>query len=334
MSALELQDPQQEILTRLRAAGSQGLTKTALGITAAKKSLPLQGALDALLETGEVVNIGTAKKSKYVLKDMQPVVEIPPAEKMRRVLESQRQLGGDAYPVPLQRLLELAELPTNLKTFKADKTMISALGTRANAFATQPDNPVALQEDLQSFVASPVLLNFVLRLVHTKTMHCHSVATLKNKLASSVQKAFQAVVTAQMQQNTLPPHIGWISDKTPKLFFVEDLHIAAGVPASAPQPPVAAPAPSADPAEFPARFAAAFEKFDKAGGSHNFVSLVDLRRELAEFSREVFDAELRKLRIARTFTLSAAEGRHGITQEMQAAGILEGDSLLVYVLKV
>jgi hypothetical protein len=40
---------------------------------------------------------------------------------------------------------------------------------------------------------------------------------------------------------------------------------------------------------------------------------------------------LRKLRIAGRYTLSAAEGRHGITPEEQQAGILEEGSLLLHV---
>ena len=292
--------------------------------------------MNTLEEQGEVVNIGKGRATKYVLKGMEPVAEIPPREKIRRVLAAQRRLGGKAYPVSLKRLLELAELPTALNTFKEDPVLISALGTRAKTFSKQPDNPVALREDLEMFAASPMLLDFALRLARTKSIQCHTVASLGGKLSSNIKKPFQQAVNVQMEQNRLPSHIGWIKDRTPKLFLVEDLHIAGGLPgiasaavATVPQPPA-----SVDPSEFPARFAAAFEKFDKAGGSHNFVSLVDLRRELAEFSREVFDAELRKLRIARRFTLSAAEGRHGISEEMRAAGILEGDALLLYVMKL
>ena len=48
-------------------------------------------------------------------------------------------------------------------------------------------------------------------------------------------------------------------------------------------------------------------------------------------STDVFNAELRKLRVAGRYTLSAAEGRHGISPEEHAAGIVEDGSLLLYV---
>lgn len=85
--------------------------------------------------------------------------------------------------------------------------------------------------------------------------------------------------------------------------------------------------------KFSARFRMAFAKLDRDNGSHNFVSLVDLRRDLACFSREVFDEGLRQLRIAREFSLSTAEGRYGISEEQRDAGINEGGRLLLYVIK-
>ena len=65
-------------------------------------------------------------------------------------------------------------------------------------------------------------------------------------------------------------------------------------------------------------------------GGHNFVSLVELRQAIA-CDRAAFDAELRKLRIAGQYTLSAVEGRDGITPEQQQAGILEEGSLMLNV---
>jgi hypothetical protein len=57
---------------------------------------------------------------------------------------------------------------------------------------------------------------------------------------------------------------------------------------------------------------------------------VDLRQALP-VDRAVFDAELRRLRIAGRYTLSAAEGRHGTNAEERAAGITEEGALLLYV---
>ncbi len=85
-------------------------------------------------------------------------------------------------------------------------------------------------------------------------------------------------------------------------------------------------APSLD---FAASFTAAFDRIDRERGSHNFVSLV-LLRQAVPADRAAFDAGLRELRVAGRFTLSGAEGRHGLTAEEQAAGIREDGSLLLY----
>ncbi|HTU22540.1 MAG TPA: hypothetical protein VMG10_31165 [Gemmataceae bacterium] len=47
--------------------------------------------------------------------------------------------------------------------------------------------------------------------------------------------------------------------------------------------------------------------------------------------RAAFDAGLQDLRRARRYTLSAAEGRHGLRAEEQDAGIHEDGSLLLFV---
>jgi hypothetical protein len=55
-----------------------------------------------------------------------------------------------------------------------------------------------------------------------------------------------------------------------------------------------------------------------------------LRRALPH-DRATFDRELRELRRAGRYSLSAAEGRHGIQREEQEAGIREEGSLLLFV---
>src|SRR5258707_373111 len=69
---------------------------------------------------------------------------------------------------------------------------------------------------------------------------------------------------------------------------------------------------------------------DPQAGRHNFVSLLDLRAALP-FGRELFDAELHKLRLGGKYSLSAAEGRLGLSPEEHAAGILEEGTLMLYV---
>jgi hypothetical protein len=73
-----------------------------------------------------------------------------------------------------------------------------------------------------------------------------------------------------------------------------------------------------------------FERLNREKGSHNFVSLVDLRRALP-MDCAAFDAALQELRRAGRYTLSGAEGRHGLTPDERAAGISEQGTLLLYV---
>lgn len=94
-----------------------------------------------------------------------------------------------------------------------------------------------------------------------------------------------------------------------------------------------APSPAIPASEFPSRFDAAFADLDRQKGSHNLVSLVDLRRALACFTREQFDAGLRELRLAGRYGLSAAESVHGVRPEERAAGVEEAGTLLLHVSK-
>jgi len=126
--------------------------------------------------------------------------------------------------------------------------------------------------------------------------------------------------------------------RTKKLFLLTDLHTGrqeSGVTGlrPGPQPSIRgeewlAGEPAARP--FAHAFDQAFADLDHRAGAHNFVSLRDLRAALA-VSREVFDRELQKLRLAGRYGLSSAEGRHGLSPEEAAAAITEDGTLLLYV---
>ncbi len=95
--------------------------------------------------------------------------------------------------------------------------------------------------------------------------------------------------------------------------------------------PSQTPVPASEPkAEFARAFDETFRRLDVQGRSHNFVSILELRRGLP-FDRQAFDAGLRELRRAGRYTLSAAEGKQGVRPEEQEAGIIEDGALLLYV---
>ena len=96
-------------------------------------------------------------------------------------------------------------------------------------------------------------------------------------------------------------------------------------------PPV--PAPPAG--SFQVRFDAAFGALDQASVGHNDVTLRALREALPDVPRATFDAGLSALRRARLYTLNPSDGRHRqMTAAERDAGILEGNSLLVYVARI
>src|SRR5437660_745471 len=89
------------------------------------------------------------------------------AEKMLRVLEARRALGGAAYPLTLGQLAELTE-PQAAEALIHKATGKSPLKERA-LVAQKKDlaAPVALAEDLQPFANGPMLLEFALESVCT-----------------------------------------------------------------------------------------------------------------------------------------------------------------------
>ena len=148
-----------------------------------------------------------------------------------------------------------------------------------------------------------------------------------------------AALERGIERQDLPEDVAWVLIKgKPYFFLVENLRPGRGaaVPPGGRRP---APSRAADGARPPARpahdfagaFRAAFERLDRRNGSTNFVKLADLRRALAEFGRDEFDAGLRSLRLDGEFSLDSHEGLHGsLTPEEREAGVREAGSLLVY----
>jgi hypothetical protein len=174
-------------------------------------------------------------------------------------------------------------------------------------------------------------LEFLLETTRTASSHAASVAKLKGKVTTKLRDSFQKAIQRHIDEGTLPTTVGWVMmNRAKTLFLLKDLHTGgrATLPAgpAAIEPKVAAVAPP----DFADAFSVAFAQLDRQAGGHNFVSLVELRRVLA-IDREQFDMELRKLRLAGRYSLSAAEGRHGVSPEQRDAGIQEDGALLLYV---
>jgi hypothetical protein len=261
------------------------------------------------------------------------------AEKLLRVLRSQRGLGAGSYPLPVRRLVELTDPSVPAALVKKALNKRDFLRQAVPARAKTPDAPVALAADLDVLAGCPLLLEFLLHQARSPKTQAFSVAALKKKATGKLQKPFQDAVNGQVARGALPPTVAYISIKGSRLLFLlSDLSGGQGPGVRSPEsgvrsPEVAAPVKAvaaAAPADFPAAFQQAFDVLDRQGGGHNFVSLIALREALP-VGREPFDRGLRELRQAGAYTLSAAEGRDGISPEEREAGIAEEGSLLLFV---
>jgi hypothetical protein len=262
------------------------------------------------------------------------------AEKMVQMLRSLRRQGEASYPLTLKHLGELSGADAE------PKTILSAASPRRKAFSQHAvvaradlQAPVALLEDLPRLAACGMLLEYLLGISRTPTNQAASVPELAKKVTSKLQKPFQDAVNRQIEEETLPRSVGWLLVKrSKKLFLLQDLHVGGGQRESATLAPaetakVESPVrPRDDTSEFAQAFDDAFQRLDRQHGAHNFVSLVELRRAVPG-TRESFDAELRQLRLAGRYSLSAAEGRHGLSPEEREAAVLEDGTLLLYVSK-
>jgi hypothetical protein len=281
------------------------------------------------------------EKNKPVLylRRIPPAPPSPPpeevlADKLLQVLQAQRVLGGEAYPLPMERLVELTSPGAAAALVKKALAHPVLKDQLALFDAKKPKAPVALIEDRDRLVSSHTLLEFLLKDKRKAKEQAFPIESLLPKRSDFCQP-FEVAVRRQIETDSLPPSIGWMwISKKQHVFFLEDVHrgrsatgrVAVGETTPLPVPP----SPQVASADFARVFDEAFNQINRRKGGHNFVSLVDLRREVP-LARAVFDSELRKLRVAGRYTLSAAEGRHGITPQEREAAITEDGSLLLYV---
>ncbi|NUQ64187.1 MAG: hypothetical protein HUU20_17085 [Pirellulales bacterium] len=264
-------------------------------------------------------------------------------EAMLEKLRSLRETGDVKYPLTLVELASLAapgaRAPQVLAAVRKKAFSSRAIVAKAGRI----DAPVAAREDLELLAGSALTLEFALRARRTETIHARTVADLGGWLTSAAKfkELFKRTVKEQVEREQTPPTVAWIVDRKPKLFLLEEIRprlvrerLVPGeaiTAAEQPRAPATAAAPVRAEEDFAARFEEAFDQLDRRKGSHNFVSLVDLRRWFAGLPREQFDAGLRQLRIDGRFTLSAAESVYGIRPEQREAGLEEGGALLLHV---
>jgi hypothetical protein len=305
----------------------------------AKLKLPFDAAVRRRIEAHHLpagVAAVRVKKKTHLHLARYPLPKAPEmalAEGLVQSLREQRQRGGDAYPLTLDRLVALAGPHADAGLRKKAMALPVFKDAVLLAVKNRPDTPVALVEDCDRLADSPLLLETALRLARTDATQVFKPAELKKKVAPPLQNPLEEAIRRRAEARSLPPTIGCLlQKKTPLLFLLSD--VGAAAPAQPhpgpPPPPIATASPPAPPVDFARAFDQAFGRLDRQRGGHNHVSLVDLRRAVP-VDRPSFDAGVQGLRRAGRYTLSAAEGRHGISPADQEAGIYEDGSLLLYV---
>ena len=302
----------------------------------AKVAKPLQAefvaAIERRLMEGRLPStVGQRTKGRtkeLYLRRMPPLEEVL-AEKMLVVLESQRTLGNASYPLPRARLVELTDS-------KAKKTIIAEAfknpviqGKLLIVDLKKAGCLIAFQQDQDQVLKSAKLVEFLIHANRKANEQAFAVDNLGK--GTPLKSLIVDALKAQIETNSLPPTVGWMwIGKKQCIFLIDDVRRSRQTeapPAPAPGKPAAQPVSSGD---FARAFDETFTRLDHHHGSHNFVHLKEIRKALP-FSRDAFDAHLRELRLAGRYTLSAAEGRHGLTAEEREAGIVEDGSLLLYV---
>jgi len=263
------------------------------------------------------------------------------AEVLVQTLQAQRERGEQAYPLTIPQLVQLARPEADGALLARALAQPAFKEAVVLAWPKDPATPLALAEDAAQLAGSALVLETVLRRGRVERGQALPVAALKKLLPGAPGRMFEQAVGQQVAERCLPGSVGavWrLSGKKREtlLFLLEDVGATvAPVQEAPPRPavpvaPEALPAPAAPPGEFGRLFEQAFADLDRQAGTHNLVSLVELRARLPH-ARPVFDAELLKLRQEGRFVLKLAEGRHGLSPAEQAAALVEEGRLLLYV---
>ena len=110
------------------------------------------------------------------------------ADKLLRVLQSQRGLGGDSYPLSVQRLVELTDPAAPAALVKQVLAKHNFQKGVALAHKKAPDAPIALAADAAALAASPLTLEFLLRASRKPATQAFTVAALKKPAPTKLQK--------------------------------------------------------------------------------------------------------------------------------------------------
>src|SRR5262249_44729379 len=155
------------------------------------------------------------------------------------------------------------------------------------ALKSHPDSPLAQIEDKETLAASPVLAEYVLRMLRKTKDTAVPLTRVQKKLHADLQGPFVRAV----EEGCLPASIGWIwAGGKKRLLLREDVHTGRASPTAGHDP-----SRSFGVDVFVAEFREAFARLDRQSGDNNFVRLADLRKELSSLDQATFDSQVRGL---------------------------------------
>ncbi|NJK89504.1 MAG: hypothetical protein HC923_08950, partial [Myxococcales bacterium] len=212
----------------------------------------------------------------------------------------------------------------------ADEVRVFNLSKQA-----KPEAPLYRIEEVARPEALRHVLDYVFVRIKTKSNTAFSPTDLEKKMRGKAGHVLKQTLQAALAEDDLPTGFGAVArNGTTVIFRMADMATGRGSRSSRlrREDPAARQRESEGGAsDFSLLFDQAFERLDAAGRRLNHVKLLHLREALPQFDRSTFDAELRKLRLARRYYLNPSEGTHGpLTEEERNAGIFEAGSRLVY----
>lgn len=213
-------------------------------------------------------------------------------------------------------------------TFDGKQVLYATATTIASVDAKLLDHAFALAIKLsQSGARSKPSLGF--------TAQKLADAILKDK---AVQQSFVDGIWSRLEKGTLASAYASLFYEGQRILFRRS-DLVPQIPESAKAEMVANEKPHTDVSAsksagdtFANDFDSAFRELDAKSGRRNFVKVYELRQALSQYSRAAFDAGLKQLRLANRYTMDSVFGASAsLTEAERAAGIQEGQSLLVYV---
>lgn len=306
---------------------------------------------------GEFSPAGSKAKPDLLIRDARyPRAEKLLSEQLVKILEGQKVIGDTAYPSTWKRLTELLKSEASADVLQKATTLEPFTGRVLLAFPAHPDSPVAFIDDAAELAGSARLLNVILSLMvsdENQAVTADKISSVKG-LHPALKPLVGSAVEQSIESRKVPPGVGSLRiGRKWHMFRLSDLNASgsAAQPPEEPKPrtkksasgqpasgqPVRSSSESKAEASLSENFAghlqAAFEKLSSESRLPGCVSLADLRPSMPGFSREVFDAELIRLRREGLYSLSVVEGRYPLSDAEREACLVIDSVLHLLVRK-